>query len=334
MPVNHVIYGLQIETDVALPGVLVQSSSKPPDVRVWLKERHVLLSTPIAPHEFFYASPNVDERGQPSLRVCRLSGRECFGFFYSDGVRVIVDGRGREVWAERPEGYSLEDLCTYLVGPVMGFVLRLRGVTCLHASAIVINDRAIAIAGAVGAGKSTTAAAFAHAGFPVLSDDVVALVAEPTHFMVQPGYPRLNLWPNSVRMLFGSDDALPPITPTWDKRYFALNQDGQRFESKPVPLGAIYVLAEREAGLAAPVVEEIAGKEALLTLVSNTYVTYLLDRDMQRGDFDALALLLAKVPVRRVRPTADPAGIFQLRELIAADAKRLIASQCVNTGKD
>ncbi len=34
-----------------------------------------------------------------------------------------------------------------LLGLILGFVLRLRGVTCLHASAIAVRDRAIALLG-------------------------------------------------------------------------------------------------------------------------------------------------------------------------------------------
>jgi hypothetical protein len=60
-----------------------------------------------------------------------------------------------------------------------------------------------------------------------------------------------------------------------------------------------------------------------MTLVANTYVNYLLDREMRTTEFDVLRRLLAEVPVRRVRPTADPSGIFALREAIAADARRL-----------
>ena len=180
------------------------------------------------------------------MRVARLAGGAYFGLFYSDGARFAVDREGRDVWADWPEGYALEDAATYLVGPVLGFVLRLRGITPLHASAIAVEDQAIAFVGVPGAGKSTTAAAFAHRGFAVLSDDVVALEDGQNHFLVAPGYPRVNLWPDSVRALLGSEDALPLITPTWGKHYLPLDQKGRRFQSKQLPLGAVYFLGERD----------------------------------------------------------------------------------------
>jgi hypothetical protein len=321
---SHVLYGLRIAANLPLPGLPVRSDSDLIDVWIRLKEETApatVFSDP--PGDYFYSSPISGAKGESVLRVGMLASGKYFGFFYSDGARFAVEREGREVWADWPENYTLEDAATYLIGPVMGFVLRLRGVTCLHASAIAMDDRAIVLFGLPGAGKSTTAAAFALRGFSVLSDDVAALADHGARFLVQPGYPRVNLWPDSARALFGSEDALPRITPAWDKRYLALDRDGRRFQPEPLPLGAIYILGEREPGLAAPVVEKFAGCEAFTTLVANTYVNYLLDRDMRTREFDVLSRVVAGVLVRRVRPTADPAKIFALCEAIAADARRL-----------
>src|SRR5438552_8237280 len=215
----HVVYGLQLAANMALPGLPVRRNSETVDVRIQLKDAWPFPGTLPAFGEGFYSSSDGAPASQPNLQVGLSSNGEHFGFFYGDGARFAVDRHGREVWADWPEDYSLEDACTYLLGPVMGFVLRLRRTVCLHASAVAINDRAITLVGPPGAGKSTAAAAFARAGFPVLSDDVVALVDHGTEFLVPPGYPRVNLWLDSVRRLFGSENALPCIAPTWDTRY-------------------------------------------------------------------------------------------------------------------
>ena len=49
-----------------------------------------------------------------------------------------------------------------------------------------------------------------------------ALVEYDGRVHVQPAYPQLRLWPDSVAMLYGAPDVLPPLTPTWDKRALAL----------------------------------------------------------------------------------------------------------------
>lgn len=333
MSLGYQVYGLRIDTNLPLPGLIIQPILSGIDVQIWLKDgKSEFLSAASMPVvDFRYVSPKCDDRAQPNLRVGMLNGGEYFGFFYSDGARFIIDRLGREVCADWPENYTLEDACTYLLGPVIAFVLRLRGVTCLHASVIALENRAIALFGLAGAGKSTTAAAFTLRGFSVLSDDVAVLADLGGRFLIQPGYPRINLWPDSVRALFGSKDALPRITPTWDKRYLALDQNGHRFQSSPLPLGAIYILGEREAQLTAPVIEEVVGGEAIMTLVANTYVNYLLDNGMRAREFDVLSRVLANVPVRRVRIPADPSKVFALCESIAAGASQQKPSLAART---
>lgn len=260
------------------------------------------------------------------LRVGMVDGGRFFIFVYRDGVRFAIESHGRELWADFPDGYSLEDVSTYLLGPVIGFVLRLRGITCLHASATVVGDYAIALAGFAGSGKSTLAAVFGQRGFPILSDDVVALTEERGQFLVQPGYPRVNLWPDSVRALFGNESALPRITPTWGKCYLASNHAGCRFATEPVPLRAIYVLSARETELTKPILEDLTGNDAFMTLVANTYINHLLDRNMRSRDFAVFGRLIGAIPVRRIRSSTNPLAVASLCESIADDATRLVVA--------
>ena len=321
---SHVVYGLRVAANMVLPGLPLQPDSDVYDVRIRLKDWARFPETLPAHAEVLYTSSLGATRGVPSLRVVMFPGGDYFGFLYSDQVRFAVERLGREVWGDWPENYTLEDACTYLLGPVIGFVLRLRGVTCLHASAIALGEQSIALVGPPGAGKSTTAAAFARRGFSVISDDVVALTEEGEDFLVQPAYPRVNLWSDSVRTLFGSEEALPRITPTWDKRYLALGKNDFTFASKPLPLAAIYFLCPRDRSLTAPVVEAIAGREAFVKLVANSYVNYLLDRSMRSREFDLLSRVVTSVPIRTVHPQGEPLGVFGLCETIATDARQVM----------
>ena len=318
------IYGLRVASNLSLPGLAICKERGPSDLLILLKESKKFASKFSGSlSHVFYTTPDTHGNAEPNLQVGTFEDGRYIGFFYEDGVRFAVERQGCEIWADWPDGYAIEDACTYLVGPVIAFALRLRGAVCLHASSIAVGGRAIALMGAPGAGKSTTAAAFARLGFPVLSDEVVVLADQGDQFLVQPGYPRVNLWPDSVRALFGSEDALPKITPTWGKRYLPLDQDGRRFQAAPLSLGAIYLLAGRESDLSAPVVEEIATGEAFMTLVSNTYVNYLLDAEMRRREFELLGRVMAGVTIRRVRPTNNPSTLFDLCEFIAADAGQI-----------
>jgi len=68
--------------------------------------------------------------------------------------------------------------------------------------------------------------------------------------------------------------------------------------------------------------EEVPGGEALMALVANSYVNYLLDRDMRSREFVVLGSLIAGIPIRRIRLTTNPKDISSLCGAIAADAMR------------
>jgi hypothetical protein len=193
----------------------------------------------------------------------------------------------------------MDDAATYLLGPVLGFVMRLRGTVPMHASAVAIDGRGLLFLGPEGAGKSTTVAAFARMGVPVLSDDIVPLVTSGGAWHVLPGHPRVSVWPDAAAGLFGSADALPAISAVYPKRYLHL-RDAGRFQPDAVPLAGLCVLRPRHAGLPAVDVQTLPAREALMELVSNTYCGYLLDAPMRAQEFAFLGALADAVPVQAV----------------------------------
>lgn len=271
-----------------------------------------------AQEELAYVGSYCPETGEPGLRVWRVAKGAFLRIAYSDGTQFWLDRKRETLWALWPGTLSLEDTASYLFGPILGLLLRLRGVTCLHASAVAFKDRSVAFVGSEGAGKSTTAAAFARQGYGILSDDIVALREQQNAFQVLPAYPHLCLWPDSVKMLYGSSEALPRFIPNWEKRRLDLGSQGTRFESRPLPLGAIYVLGERLSD-PAPFVEDIRPRAALLSLVADTYANKILDQDMRAREFEFLGRLVTTVPIRRICPHRDATRLEDLCRVIRDD---------------
>ncbi|HEY2962153.1 MAG TPA: hypothetical protein VGJ37_07025 [Pyrinomonadaceae bacterium] len=306
------IYGLDVLANRPIPTV-PHSTITTADVRVSFGALPDWFYS-LKPHEIdtTYVTDYTDECGNPALMFSRLHGGQFYRFSYADKTEFVVDYAGREIWTTWPAPLTLEDNATYLLGPVMGFVLLLRGLVCLHASAVVVDGQAIALIGPAGAGKSTTAAAFAARGFSILAEDVVTLDDRGDSFLVRPAYPCIRLWPTSAATLFGSRSALPPLTPNWDKCYLDLTQQSGRFETEPRPLTAIFLLAERRDDPRAPFVESMARADALLSLIANTYATKLMDKQMRAREFEVLSRLLTRVPLRRVTPHTNPDRIPEL----------------------
>jgi len=307
------IYGLGIVTNRIIPGVPASTIASE-DLRITFGSLPAWLHTALG--EACYVADYNSECGEPALRVFRLLDGKYYRFYYADQTQFVIDRSGSEVWAEWSAPLTLEDTATYLLGPVLGFVMLLRGVVCLHASAVAIGDQAIALVGPAGSGKSTTAAAFAKRGYSVLAEDVVTLDDRSDRFLVRPGYPCVRLWPPAVKALYGSETHLPKLTPNWDKCYLDLSE---RFQGEPLPLAAIYQLGERHHDSAAPFVEKLDRTDSLMALVANTYATKLMDKQMRAREFDLLTRVVGQISVRRVTPHTDPARINDLCERILSD---------------
>lgn len=310
------IYGLQIHLNQGVPGLLLSSQqSRPVDIQVHFGSMPSWFENAQTIKELWYVNPEPGPGGKARLTVWYLASH--FHLEYADGTQFLIDDEGTQIWATWPnETLTLEDTGTYLLGPVMGFVLLLRGFISLHACAIAVQNQAVVITGPAGSGKSTTAAAFAEQGYRILAEDVVTLRDRGAEFLIQPAYPSIRLWPASVEALYGAADRLPKLTPTWDKCYLDLTQDKYEFQHAPLPLAAVYVLAERSDDPAAPFIEDLTPAEGLMSLIANTYATYLMDKKMRAREFEILQRVLNSVPVKRVTPHSDPARIGGLCQTI------------------
>lgn len=324
MASNYFVFGLLLRSNLSLPGLVpLRSPASLPDLNFHLSispYRDGTLSCDR--EELRFASPYLDEKGEPVLRVWQIASGTHLRLAYCDGTQIWLDGAGTTLWATWPDFSSLENTASYLLGPAFGVLLRLRGTICLHGSAVSIKDRSIGLLGPQGAGKSTTAAAFVRLGHAAISDDIVALDEAESRFRVLPAYPHLALCPEAADALFGSSDVLPRISPDWDKRRLALGSEKAPFEERVLPLGAIYLLGERQAA-PAPFVETVPGSEALMALVVNSFPTSILDEDMRARELQVFGRLGSSIPVRRVIPHEDPARIDELCQVIREDFRSL-----------
>ena len=321
---DYFFFGLHFRSTILLPGV--RPTTTPAE------DCDVQLNLGVLPHpemksmngneELTYMSSDVEPTGEPSLRILKVDGGAFVRVAYGDGTQFWLDRTRKNIWATWPDQLSLENTTSYLLGPVLGLLLRLRGVTCLHASAVSFGDRCAAFVGKAGAGKSTTAAALARRGCGAMSDDVVTLERQGGEFYVQPGYPFFCLWPDSVQSLFGSAEALPRLQKDWDKRCLPHGEKGTTYEDRPLPLGAIYVLGDRCPD-PAPYVETLQPQSALLALVADTYANKILDRELRAKEFDVLCQVITTVAVRRIHPNIDAARIEDLCKVIRTDFESL-----------
>jgi hypothetical protein len=315
---SYLIFDLRVRSNFPLPGLSTASTEfHEPDILLRFDASPAVPEAGSFPgNKAFFESSFLSESGEPTLRVWKIAGGGLLRFDYADGTQFWIDANGRELWARWTENSSFEDAASYLMGPILGYMLRLRGVICLHASAVQCLGRAVVLVGPGGAGKSTSAAALALRGHAVISDDVVALKEENGAFYAVPAYPYLALWPESVRALYGPGRDFTPFSANFPKRILALGAVNLRFAAEPVPLDSIFLLDGRSNDSAAPLLQHANQREALLALVANTYANLLLDEATRAQEFRFVGRMVNRVPVRRLRAQEDLSRIDALCEIV------------------
>jgi hypothetical protein len=300
------LYGLNVESDLALPGLRSRIPHRNHDSSVKLFLRDALTRWPIETSgdksTLIFRSAQNGSANNPIVRIDYFAAARCYRFLYGDGIAFALGHDGKNIWGMWPPQFSLEDSMVYLLGPVFAFVLRLRGFTSLHASAAVIRGNAVAFVGPGGAGKSTTVAALARQGYPILGDDVAVLEEISEEFCLRPAYPHVRLWPDSGSILFGAKDTLPQLVPSsdWDKCFLDLAQPGFHFQTKPAPLRRIFLLEDYSPEVQVARIDEITPRDAFARLAANTCVNYGLTTQMRAREFHELGQLVQKIVIKRL----------------------------------
>jgi hypothetical protein len=144
-----------------------------------------------------------------------------------EGSRLTLSGAGAIGTADSVSGKAGATITSALANDVTNFaevidtlllfILARRGRTPVHASAFMIGDLAVALAGSSGSGKSTLALAATSRGLPVLSDDMIFVQREP---FTAWGFPRpIHVFAadappgdHSIRLRSGKTKAAIPLT--------------------------------------------------------------------------------------------------------------------------
>lgn len=217
----------------------------------------------------------IIERGSIDYPLPPPGSRGAFDFLAPGGVVMIwpgmagfrILGPGR-VRVEQYPGAPDTLLIFAVLGPVMAWVLHLRGLFLLHGSAVSIDGKSVGLMGDKMAGKSTTAASFVRAGYKLVTDDLLVIdpAAQPDRMLI-PGYPQLKLTDSAAEQieLVGAQ-ALPLVSELADKRQYRLDD----FHERPLGLDFLFVL---ERGGDRPRVEPLLFGDAVAALARFNYIT-------------------------------------------------------------
>jgi hypothetical protein len=290
----YTAYGLGISSSLALPELVAAEEASDVVVR---------------PGRVDPRPPVVEDRG------CALWAEPGEARFFYEGVGAFLIRAGREVVFDGAPEVDDRLLRLAIMGPAIAMLLHQRGRLVLHASTVALNGGAVALLGRSGQGKSTLAAALYQRDHPLVADDVTAVDLGGSSSAVQPGYPRLKLWPEVASALGEEVESLPRIRPWLDKR----NRRADRgFPRGPLPLRHIYVLAEGQQREK----ESLRPQRAVIELVQNSYpavANLLRASETAASHFRQCVELSQEVPVSRLKSPRCLSGLPELAKLVEED---------------
>jgi hypothetical protein len=313
MPFDPVyqIYGLRVRSQLALPALSATEDGE----------------TDLAVH-WGGARPSPTEPPPPAVTIdWHQTKRGWLLRYHTPKGKVLEFDFNRnatevEIRGSNPE--MTQGVAALMVGAGLAAALHLRGISALHASAVLVDGAAILVAGPAGAGKSTLTAALVGIGMPLLSEDLAVLTVGSDGIVVQSGYPRLRLCPDAAPVVGRTPAELPRVFGPHaldDKRWVEASALAGGFHAKPAPLRAIYLLAPRLPDRKFLTIVPLPPHRAGLALLEHRYGAGWLP--LPRAQ--ALAWCARIANVTPVRVVHAPPGLDRIRgtaEAIVADSRR------------
>jgi hypothetical protein len=231
----------------------------------------------------------------------------------------LVSSDGRRIICLKADQASIESFQVYLLGQALSFALVKIGFEPLHATAIAVGGEAVVLLGASGFGKSSLAACFLAEGDPLLTDDLLLLEHTCERFYVQPGPPRIKLFPGIARRFLAGTAAGVPMNAMTAKLIIPL--DPRQSPRNPVPVTAIYVLAPPHENRTTRKIkiEVLSPREAFMAIVANTFNYLLVDPARLQRQVRETTSLIRSIPVKKLSYPRVLADLPLVREAILTD---------------
>lgn len=262
------LYGLAIESDLPLA-----ACQAPPGTPVDLTVR---MGTRVT-HDGTTSQAPV--RGMTSTWMRNGDGW-CLRYVADDGhvLEFAIDEGATTVDVRCSVPDSDADVAAALLGSGLAAALAIRHVPVFHASAVVIDGRALLVAGRSGSGKSTLTSALVAAGAGLLSDDMAALSIDLGGVTVHPGGRVLRVHQQSADAVAAAIGG-PRLTLP---RVFSARSPEDKLGLDPselpggrataaAPVALVCLLAGRRPELHRTEVERLSPHQAGLALIEHLY---------------------------------------------------------------
>ncbi len=295
----HWAYQLRIDSELALPELLVAPAAESPEVAdVLIRLGDAGQGADAGRRQIGpYAWCTTDELWLDIPKVAR--------FLIQHGNHIVIQPQ---------PGADEDSVRLFLLGSAFGALLSQRDMLVLHGNAIRIGDQCLVCVGTSGIGKSTLAAGFLQRGHAILADDVVPIDAAGRAL---PAFPRVKLWRDSAEHLGVDTTNLQRLRPGLSKFNYPL---GTRFERQPLPVRWVYLLDK--GAVEQPQFVATQGMQRFMPLFHNTYRRRFIEGMGRRSEhLQRCSILASNAHVVRVQRPMAGFDVDGLIDAMLADVR-------------
>lgn len=240
------VFGLSIQSTFFFPELLNKSIGS--DVKIYFNK--------------FNNLENFEETYFGDLLKLRYNDHISLVFYDEKPIIKIINGNEIII---HPENKLPENLLrTLILSKGMGSILQQRGLLVLHASSVKMGDGAIVFAGFSGNGKSTITSVLNKNGYPLISDDLLAIKSEGTHFLAYSGFPRIKLWKDIIEDIMDNQEFAHIIHPESNKFSYSVEEN---FFQQALNIKKIFLIENGEKNE----IIKVNSQKALISLIKNSY---------------------------------------------------------------
>jgi len=289
-------YGLSIGSELPLPP-LVPHNNIASTVDLTIKRRRLLESPPLGTTKAYRAGLNA--------RFAQ-NGPYCLWLDWSPVVSFMAIN-GNELLLETTRNEA-DLISLFTLSEALGLILFQKKYFLLHGSAVQIDGQGVVFLGEPGAGKSTTIAAFAQKGVPVISDDMVCIQIDKTGIpWLIPAFPQIKIWENTADGLQLPKEKMSPVQEGVNKFSW---QDSIAFEEKAVPLKQLFILTP--ANPLGTITKQIPQSQAPVELIRYFPLPdALLNGEALKEYFEKSITIAKTIPVLKLSRPADFTKLYE-----------------------
>lgn len=304
-PVVHGLYGIRIRTAWPVSGVAVRNEA-------WEVELLEGDAQTLAVAASYVSPPHRSRWAHGAMLPDGSAYRH-----WTDLFEFLVTPDAKQIHARLLGTLYEEAMLAYLLVDALSFSMVRLGKEPVHATAVVTDRGAIAFLGNSGDGKSTLAAMFLRTGAKLLTDDMLVLTRVANRWVAEAGPPRIKLYrPIAARILGHVDNGIPMNGAT-EKLIIPLAATDVSTEA--VPLAAIYLLDDGNAGDPCPAIHRLSPAAAFPRVLAHTAGHYPSEEQRLRRQFDFATALVRQVPISTLSYRRDESLLSDVRDAVLAN---------------